>query len=484
MLDQAYGAVVEAAEFVARAAGAKVVVGDHAVPRARATRRDACADAVERALTPRTRLAILDHVSSHTALTLPVAAMIARCRARGVPVLVDGAHAPGALALDIASLGADWYVGNLHKWAFAPRACGFLWVAPARRAALHPPVISWGLDVGLAQEFDWTGTRDPSAMLCAPAGIAFMRDVLGLDAMRAWNHDLVWRMAHALAARWGQPFDDARGTWSAAWPAWRCRRASRRWARPAAPALKDWLLHERRIEAQVLAIRGVRARAAGRAGLQRRVRLRAPGRRRSTSGPSLLSLLLLAPMEGLLDHPLREVLTAVGGIDRCVSEFIRITDMLMPDRVFTRIVPELLQGGRTRAGVPVRPQLLGSDPECLADNAAALAALGPDGIDLNFGCPAKVVNRHGGGASLLQDPELLGRIVRGRAARRAGRRCRCRPRCAWATRTPRARASARRRSRAGARASSWCTRARRPTATGRRRTGSACRRSARRWRFP
>ncbi len=130
-----------------------------------------------------------------------------------------------------------------------------------------------------------------------------------------------------------------------------------------------------------------------------------------------MSLLLLAPMEGLLDHPLREVLTAVGGIDRCVSEFIRITDMLMPDRVFTRIVPELLQGGRTRAGVPVRPQLLGSDPACLADNAAAIAAFGPDGIDLNFGCPAKTVNRHGGGASLLQDPELLGRIVE--AVRRA-----------------------------------------------------------------
>lgn len=130
-----------------------------------------------------------------------------------------------------------------------------------------------------------------------------------------------------------------------------------------------------------------------------------------------MSLLLLAPMEGLLDHPLREVLTAVGGIDRCVSEFIRITDMLLPDRVFTRIVPELLQGGRTLAGVPVRPQLLGSDPSCLADNAAAIAALGPDGIDLNFGCPAKVVNRHGGGAGLLVDPELLGRIAS--AVRRA-----------------------------------------------------------------
>lgn len=121
--------------------------------------------------------------------------------------------------------------------------------------------------------------------------------------------------------------------------------------------------------------------------------------------------LLLAPMEGLLDHLLRDVLTRAGGIDRCVSEFIRVTGTLLPERVFLRIVPELRQGGRTRAGVPVRPQLLGSDPVCLAENAARLAGLGPEGIDLNFGCPAKVVNRHGGGAALLQDPELLTRIV-------------------------------------------------------------------------
>jgi tRNA-dihydrouridine synthase C len=131
----------------------------------------------------------------------------------------------------------------------------------------------------------------------------------------------------------------------------------------------------------------------------------------------MTGLLLLAPMEGLLDHPLREVLTAVGGVDRCVSEFIRVTGTLLPERVFTRIVPELLQGGRTCAGVPVRPQLLGSDPACMAENAAALAALGPDGIDLNFGCPAKTVNRHGGGSALLVDPALLERIVA--AVRRA-----------------------------------------------------------------
>lgn len=116
-------------------------------------------------------------------------------------------------------------------------------------------------------------------------------------------------------------------------------------------------------------------------------------------------------MEGLLDCVLRDILTRVGGVDRCVSEFIRVTDRLLPDRVFTRIVPELRNGGRTLAGVPVRPQLLGSDPSVLADNAAALAALGAPGVDLNFGCPAKVVNRHGGGAALLDEPELISRIV-------------------------------------------------------------------------
>jgi tRNA-dihydrouridine synthase C len=121
--------------------------------------------------------------------------------------------------------------------------------------------------------------------------------------------------------------------------------------------------------------------------------------------------LLLAPMEGLLDFVLRDILTRVGGVDRCVSEFIRVTDRQLPRHVFTRIVPELLQGGRTLAGVPVRPQLLGSDPACLADNAGVLVGLGAHGIDLNFGCPAKVVNRHGGGAALLDDPELIARIV-------------------------------------------------------------------------
>lgn len=127
--------------------------------------------------------------------------------------------------------------------------------------------------------------------------------------------------------------------------------------------------------------------------------------------------ILLAPMEGLLDHHLRDALTRVGGVDRCVSEFIRVTDRQLPSHVFRRLMPELENGSLTATGTPVRAQLLGSDPACLAENAAALAALGAEGIDLNFGCPARTVNRHRGGSVLLDDPELLQEIVA--AVRRA-----------------------------------------------------------------
>jgi tRNA-dihydrouridine synthase C len=128
--------------------------------------------------------------------------------------------------------------------------------------------------------------------------------------------------------------------------------------------------------------------------------------------------ILLAPMEGLLDHLLRDTLTGQGGgasagsgIDACVTEFIRITNTLLPAERFHRVVPELANQGRTPCGVPVRVQFLGSDPACIAENAAHVATLGALGVDLNFGCPAKLVNRHGGGAALLKDPELMRAIV-------------------------------------------------------------------------
>ncbi len=119
----------------------------------------------------------------------------------------------------------------------------------------------------------------------------------------------------------------------------------------------------------------------------------------------------LAPMEGVVDEILRDVLTRVGGIDWCVTEFIRVSERLLPVASFSKLAPELARGARTRAGTPVRVQLLGSDPQCLAENAALACALGAPVIDLNFGCPARTVNKSRGGAILLREPELLQAIV-------------------------------------------------------------------------
>lgn len=121
--------------------------------------------------------------------------------------------------------------------------------------------------------------------------------------------------------------------------------------------------------------------------------------------------IILAPMEGLADSLLRDLLTRVGGFDGAVSEFVRVTASRLPLRTFGRICPELAGGSRTPAGTPVFVQLLGSHPERMAESAAQLAELGPAGIDLNFGCPAPTVNRHGGGAMLLEDPALMARIT-------------------------------------------------------------------------
>ena len=121
--------------------------------------------------------------------------------------------------------------------------------------------------------------------------------------------------------------------------------------------------------------------------------------------------IILAPMEGVVDHLMRDMLTQIGGFDLCITEFVRVVDQLLPRRVFTRLCPELLNGGKTPAGTPVRVQLLGQEPEWLAENAARAVALGSPGVDLNFGCPAKTVNKSKGGAVLLKETETLYRIM-------------------------------------------------------------------------
>lgn len=119
----------------------------------------------------------------------------------------------------------------------------------------------------------------------------------------------------------------------------------------------------------------------------------------------------LAPMEGVVDHLMRDMLTRIGGFDLCVTEFVRVVDQLLPKKVFFRLCPELHHRGLTPGGVPVKVQLLGQEPDWLAENAVRAIELGSHGVDLNFGCPAKTVNKSKGGAVLLKEPDVLYSIV-------------------------------------------------------------------------
>lgn len=247
--DRTYGAVANVARFVAGRSGATVRTVEIPYP---LTPGDVIA-AYAAAVGPRTRVAVVDHITSESALLLPLAEIATLLRARGVAVLVDGAHAPGAIALDIDSLSVDWYVGNLHKWACTPRSSGILWAPPERQADLHPAVISWGLDQGFTAEFDLVGTRDPSPHLAAPAAIDFMNE-LGLEAMREHNHALAWEAASALSRRWGTTLgapESMIGTMAT------IPLPERAGDTPEAAArLRDALLFEERIEIQIHAWRG------------------------------------------------------------------------------------------------------------------------------------------------------------------------------------------------------------------------------------
>jgi isopenicillin-N epimerase len=158
------------------------------------------------ALTPHTKLVVIDHVTAQTALVLPVAAVAAECHARGVPILVDGAHVPGSRRLDIAALGVDWYAANLHKWAHAPRGCGILWAAPERQSVVHAPVVSWGHGKGFRDEFEHTATADPTSYLAAPEGIALLRE-WDFDACVQYMRGLALEAAGMLADEWRTTFE-------------------------------------------------------------------------------------------------------------------------------------------------------------------------------------------------------------------------------------------------------------------------------------
>ena len=242
-----YFGVRQAVSWAARQWGAEIRVATLPLPLEDAA--DAVA-AVEAALTPDVRLAVLDHVVSDTGIVLPVAELSARCREHGVRVLIDGAHAPGQLPLDIPSTGAHWYVGNLHKWAFAPRSCGFLWADPQVQQDTHPLVASWGYDRGFTAEFDWPGTRDPSAFLTAPIALRFLES-LGLDRVRGYNHDLLWQGVELLR-RHGCGRTAAPETLSGSMIAIELP-ALLKATETSATALRDWLLECHAIEIPISA---------------------------------------------------------------------------------------------------------------------------------------------------------------------------------------------------------------------------------------
>jgi isopenicillin-N epimerase len=250
LTDQTYGAVQKAAEYASRMKGGMVRVIELPEP---VDGPEELIDLFDRAIGPRTRLLLIDHIVSENGMILPVAAIASRCRKRGVGVLVDGAHAPGAIPVDISSMGVDWYVGNLHKWAWSPRSSGILWTALDRQSSLHHPVVSWGLDQGMAEEFDWPGTRDPTPHLAAPAGMAFMRE-LGVDRVHRYNHELACHAAREMTARWGSQMfvpEEMMGTMVAV-PLPGALGSTR----DDAIRLRDTLLFEHNIEVHVYASRG------------------------------------------------------------------------------------------------------------------------------------------------------------------------------------------------------------------------------------
>eukprot|EP00743_Colponemidia_sp_Colp-15_P007416 GILK01008013.1.p1 GENE.GILK01008013.1~~GILK01008013.1.p1 ORF type:complete len:451 (-),score=45.37 GILK01008013.1:113-1465(-) len=178
MLDVGYGAVKKLAQYICTSRGGEVNEQHVSFP----TSDDEIVSLVERTLKPNTKLAIFDHITSNTAMKLPVKRLVDLCHSRSVPVLIDGAHALFSVDLNLAELGADFYAGNCHKWFCNPRGCGFLYINEKYRATTRSLIVSHGFGSGFTSEFIWDGARDYTATLAVLATLNFWRSIGSLRA--------------------------------------------------------------------------------------------------------------------------------------------------------------------------------------------------------------------------------------------------------------------------------------------------------------
>ena len=190
-----YGAVMRTLEFVCDRADARLIAADLPFPIEDPAQ---VVDAVLRSLSARTRLLVIDHATSKTALVFPLAEIAAEARDRGIAVLVDGAHGPGMLPLEIEALGVDYYAANCHKWLGAPRGAAMLWAAPERQPYVRPTTISHFIADGFTAAFDWPGTKDFSPWLCTPAALDF-RERWGEEAIAKHCGGLIREAARQIA---------------------------------------------------------------------------------------------------------------------------------------------------------------------------------------------------------------------------------------------------------------------------------------------
>jgi isopenicillin-N epimerase len=205
-----YNACRNALDFVAERSGARVVVAEIPFPVASA---DDTVEAILRVAGPRTRLGLFDHVTSLTGMVMPIATIVGALADRGIDTMVDGAHAPGMLPLDLLGLGAAYYTGNCHKWLCTPKGAALLYVRPDLADSVRPLTISHGANAAIEDrsrfrmEFDWTGTDDPTAYLSVPHAIRFMGELMpgGWPELRERNRDLAVTARRMLCDRFGVP---------------------------------------------------------------------------------------------------------------------------------------------------------------------------------------------------------------------------------------------------------------------------------------